>query len=82
MRIVHWQNMTKLAGLLRAPPLDAFRHELQLQAVERDVVLPVKALFIGVLAWSFYRGPWFSEIGIPRSMALTWVRAFFLFYVA
>ena len=73
--------LEKLAALLRAPPLDPVRHEFQLKAIERDIVLPVKALFIGVLCWSFYAGTWFSEAGIPRSVALEVVQTFFLFYL-
>ncbi len=72
----------KLGGLLKAPPLDPVRHEVQLKAVERDIVLPVKALFIGVLCWSFYGRTWFNEPGIPRSQALEVVQTFFLFYLA
>jgi signal transduction histidine kinase len=82
MKLFRWQPLTKLAVLLRAPPLDSVRHEYLLKAVERDIVLPVKALFIGALAWSFYRGPWFIETGVPRSIALEVVQTFFLFYVA
>ena len=81
MKLRSWPEMLKLATLLKAPPLDPYQHESRLKAVERDIILPVKVLGMAILGWSFFRGPWFSEIGIPRTVAFEVVQAFFEFYV-
>jgi signal transduction histidine kinase len=81
MKAPRGELVLKLWALLRTPPLDPVQHEHRLKAVERDLVLPVKAVFIGVLAWFFYSGSWFHEWGIRRSIVLEVVQAFFEFYV-
>lgn len=72
----------KLANLFSAPPQDPYRYAQRLKTVERDVILPIKAVFIAVLATYFFGTPWFGETGLrlPRSVALEVVQAFLLIY--
>jgi signal transduction histidine kinase len=65
-----WQAVERLGALLRAPPLDPVQHESRLKAFERDLVLPVKLVIIGVLVWFFwhgYHGDWFNRLSQDTS---------------
>jgi hypothetical protein len=53
-----------------------------LQSVERDIVLPVKAVAIGALLYSFYYTRWFEDSAVPWSVAQYTVERFFLIYLA
>jgi signal transduction histidine kinase len=55
---------------------------IRLQAVERDIVLPVKAVVIGVLLYNLYYTRWFEDASIPSSVAQSIVERFFLIYLA
>jgi signal transduction histidine kinase len=81
MKPPRWQKLRKLGALLQAPPLDPVQHEYRFKAIERDMVLPIKAVSLGILIWFFYRGHWFSDLGIPRDVVMDVVRSFFEFYV-
>jgi len=80
MNTGRWQFVGKLAAMLAPPPVSPAAYDRRLLGVERDLVLPVKALFIGAIAWSFQKGSWFSETGFPRSAAMQVVLTFFVFY--
>jgi signal transduction histidine kinase len=54
----------------------------RLQSVERDIILPVKAVVIGVLLYNFYYTKWFEDSAIPWSVAQYTVERFFLIYLA
>ena len=60
-----------------SPPEMAMR----LQAVERDIVLPVKAVIIGILFYSLYFSRWFDDISTPESIAQDLIERFFLIYL-
>ena len=55
---------------------------VRLQAVERDIVLPVKAVVIGVLLYNLYHTRWFEDASIPSSVAQSIFERFFLIYLA
>jgi len=54
---------------------------LRLQTVERDVILPVKAVFVGILCYSFFFSRWFEDVALYRSVAQAIVERFFLIYL-
>lgn len=54
----------------------------RLQSVERDIILPVKAVVIGVLLYNFYYTKWFDDSAVPWSVAQYTVERFFLIYLA
>lgn len=75
-----WPAFARLLALFKAPPVVPFQHLLRLKAVERDIILPIKALFLAVLVAYFYRSPWFGDAAIPRSVAFEVVQHFFGIY--
>jgi len=81
MKLLRWETLQKLRELFEetAPPPDqmAFR----LRTVERDIILPVKAVFIVILAYSLYFSRWFDEVALPRSVAQAIVERFFVIYL-
>jgi signal transduction histidine kinase len=54
----------------------------RLQSVERDIILPVKAVLIGVLLYNLYFTHWFEDVSLPWSVAQYTVERFFLIYLA
>ncbi|MBI5386636.1 MAG: hypothetical protein HZA90_18350 [Verrucomicrobia bacterium] len=74
-------SLLKLAELLKAPPLDPFAHVRRLMAVERDVILPIKLLFLGALVSYFFFTPWFGDVAMPRAVAWRWVKSLLLVYL-
>jgi signal transduction histidine kinase len=81
MKIWSWKYLEKLKSLLRetAPPPEEMARRLQ--AVERDTILPVKAVFVGILLYYLYFSRWFEDPAIPRSVAQATVERFFLIYL-
>lgn len=53
----------------------------RLKAVERDVILPVKAVLIGILLFSLYRTRWFEDSSAIPSIAHAVFERFFLTYL-
>jgi signal transduction histidine kinase len=53
----------------------------RLQAVERDVVLPVKGVFVGILLYYLHFSRWFDDTSLPRHAVQEFVENFFLFYL-
>lgn len=81
MKRPRWELPGQLRQLLRdtAPPAD--RMALRLQSVERDVILPVKAVFILILVVNLYFASWFENVTLPQTDAQRAVRHFFLLYL-
>jgi len=53
----------------------------RLQTMERDIVLPVKAVFVGILVYNFIFSRWFEDVALTRSVAHQVVVRFFLIYL-
>lgn len=81
MKRPRWELPGQLRQLLRetAPPPD--RLALRLRTVERDVILPVKAVFILILVANLYFASWFENVSLPQTDAQRAVRHLFLVYV-
>src|SRR3989442_9425322 len=81
MKLFPWQTFYKLRDLLKetAPPPDQMA--LRLRAVERDIILPVKAVFVGILVYNFIFSRWFEDVALTRSVAHQVVVRFFLIYL-
>jgi trigger factor len=62
-----------------APPQEHMA--TRLRAVEKDVILPVKAVFVAILLYYFYSSRWFEDVALPRTIAQQVVERFFLIYL-
>ncbi len=77
----HVQWLKRLPALLEIPAPDPQRLRNRIEIMERDIMLPVKAVFIGLIWWSFHFTPWTSlELSISELLVET-VTFFFWFYI-
>ncbi|MCI0748554.1 MAG: ATP-binding protein [Verrucomicrobia subdivision 3 bacterium] len=76
-----FQWLGKLRELFEETAPSPGEMAFRLQSVERDIILPVKAAFIGVLLYNFYFTRWFEELYVPWSVAQYIVERFFLIYL-
>lgn len=76
------QTFRRLQELLRPPPPDPAQQLFRLKAVERDIVLPIKALYIAILIYYFYLTPWHGEPLLWVQIAEQITEQFFGLYIA
>ncbi len=81
MKPLRWPNFQNLRELLKetSPPPDQLA--LRLRLMERDVILPVKAVFVLILIYSFYFANWFEDVTLPQTIAQQTIKRFFLIYL-
>ena len=72
----------KLARLPKAPAAGPNQQAARIQAVERNVLLPLRALLLAVLGYYFFMGRWSEVPNEPRGIALSLLQKFFWFYLA
>jgi len=60
MRESHRQWLKRIAALLEIPAPDPPRLLHRIEVMERDIMLPVKAVFIGMILHSFHSTAWFG----------------------
>ena len=70
----------KVTRLLVAPTVEPSQRAARIQAVEKDVVLPIKGLLILIIAYSI--GHWEDVPGTSRAAVLSWIRGGFWIYIA
>jgi signal transduction histidine kinase len=81
MKPSHQQWLKRLPALFEIPAPDPLRLLRRIVIMERDIMLPVKAVFIGIIMQSFMSTPW---LGVPLSMQdilAETVRLVFWFYI-
>lgn len=76
------ERLKQLRELLRETAPSQEEMAFRLQSVERDIILPVKAVLIGVLLYNLYFTHWFEDVSLPWSVAQYTVERFFLIYLA
>src|SRR6266571_4582205 len=81
MKRGRWDAVQRLRALLRETAPSPPRMAVRLRAVERNIILPVKAVFIGILFYDLYYSRWFEDLALPRSVAQQIVERFFLIYL-
>src|SRR5688572_14220217 len=77
-----FQTFGRFRDLLHETSPTQQEMSFRLQSVERDIILPVKAVVIGLLLYNFYYTKWFEDSAIPWSVAQYTVERFFLIYLA
>src|ERR1043165_9760808 len=75
-----WLQFQRLNLALNRGPPEPAQQRFRLKAVERDIVLPIKALYIGILIYFFYVSRWYGELGSVREVAEMMVDRFFIIY--
>lgn len=73
-----WQRLPVLFEILATDPPRARR---RIVLMERNVMLPAKLFFIGVLLQSFNYSPWVSQISSTPDVVVETVQVIFWFYV-
>jgi signal transduction histidine kinase len=82
MKPFRWSTIGKLRELLEetAPPPEQMA--LRLRLMERDVILPVKGVFVLILIYNLYFSRWFEgDVALPQSVAQQTIERFFLIYL-
>jgi signal transduction histidine kinase len=59
-------TIQKLTRLLAAPTIEPSQRAARIQAVEKDIVLPLRVLIIGILAFYFFFSGWFDTAGAAK----------------
>src|ERR1035441_2912526 len=81
MKPGHLQWLKRLLDLFEIPAPDPPRLLRRIEVMERDIMLPVKAMFIGMILYSFQSTRWFGQPGgIEDVMTETWQFVFW-FYI-
>lgn len=76
-----WPVLQQLRELLTetAPPTEQMA--LRLKLMERDVILPVKAVFVLIITYSLYFSSWFEDVTLPQTLAQQTIEHFFIIYL-
>jgi signal transduction histidine kinase len=86
-----WQTVAQLPKLLAVPAPDLEQQVARIQHVERKIILPVKAVFLGLVAYYLFFANWFESFPLageivedipPGEVTLEVVRRFFFLYLA
>jgi signal transduction histidine kinase len=76
------QTYQKLARLLVAPTVEPSQRAVRIQAVEKDVILPLRLLLIIILGGFFFMSHWSDVPDQPRGLGHTLFQYYFWVYLA
>jgi signal transduction histidine kinase len=76
-----WQWLKQLFTLLEIPAPDPPRLLRRIEIIERNITLPVKAVAIGFIFYSFVSTPWFGVTLSTMDVTVETVQYIFWFYV-
>jgi signal transduction histidine kinase len=75
------RSLNQLLALMEIPAPNPERLLRRIKVMEHDIMLPVKAVFIGMILYSFHSTPWFGETYTSDLQTQT-VQLVFWFYIA
>jgi signal transduction histidine kinase len=78
---LRWQTWQRLRELLEETSPPAEQMALRLRVMERDVILPVKGVFVLILIYNLYFSNWFEDVALPQTVAQQTIERFFIFYL-
>lgn len=81
MKPSHAAWLKRWFALMEIPTPDPARQLRRIQIVERNIMLPVKAVFIAMIAYSFDFKPWFGMLASTLDVVVETVQYIFWFYV-
>ena len=81
MKPSHEQWLKRLFAAMEIPAPDSARQFRRIVTVERNIVLPIKAVFITMIWYSFDIGPWFGTLASTLEVMVETVQYIFWFYI-
>ena len=81
MKSSHRQWLKRVPALLEIPAPDPPRLLRRIGIMERDIMLPVKAVFIAMIFYSFNYSPWMIQISSALDVTVETVQYIFWFYI-
>jgi len=81
MKPSHQQWLKRLPVLFEIPAPDPPRLLRRIEIMERDIMLPVKAVFIGMILYSFQSAEWTGLAGSMSDLMVETVKSVFWFYI-
>ena len=81
MKPSHQQWLKRLPVLFEIPAPDPPRLLRRIEIMERDIMLPVKAVFIGMILYSFHSTPWKGLALSMSDLMVETVQFVFWFYI-
>ena len=75
------QTFQKLSRLLVAPTIEPSQRAARIQAVEKDVISPLRVLLIAILGYFFFLSHWNDVPNRPRGLGLSVFQFYFWFYL-
>jgi signal transduction histidine kinase len=81
MKPSHQQWLKRLPVLFEIPAPDPQRLLRRIEIMERDIMLPVKAVFIAMILYSFNSTPWVNEVSSLLDVTVETVQTIFGFYI-
>ena len=75
------QALKKFAGLMVSPGAEPAMQAARIQTFQRNIILPIKGLFVLTLAYYFFFSNWIDQAHSNREVALETTSRFFLFYL-
>ncbi len=81
MKSSHRQRLKRVSALLEIPTPDPPRLLRRVELMERDIMLPVKAVFIGMILYSFHSSAWFGLTWSLLDVTAETVQFIFWFYI-
>jgi signal transduction histidine kinase len=81
MKPSHQQWLKRLPVLFEIPAPDPQRLLRRIEIMERDIMLPVKAVFIAMSLYSFNSTPWVNEVSSLLDVTVETVQTIFGFYI-
>lgn len=81
MKTAVWSMIRNFWELLTETAPPAEQMTARLKTIERDVVLPVKAVLALILLYYLYGSSWFEDVTLPQTVAQQTIERFFLIYL-
>ncbi len=73
--------LKRLPALFEIPAPDADRARRRIELMERNLMLPAKLFFVGVIFYSFNYSPWMGQISSELDVTVETVQLIFWFYI-
>jgi len=73
--------LKRLPALFEIPAPDANRARRRIELMERNLMLPAKLFFVGVIFYSFNNSPWMGPISSGLDVTVETVQLIFWFYI-